>query len=197
MMFLQIFLTFFQIGLFTFGGGYAMIPLIQSEVLGKAWLTSEELVNFIAVSESTPGPFAVNISTYIGTILGTQQSGILTGFLGGICGTLGVVMPSFIIILIVAHFYEKFKESKIVSGVMTGLRPAVVGLIGAAVISIMMTNLFKGQFSTDFFSRPAFYCSIAITALMTFLSFKKLHPILLIVISAALGILVGYTVGIY
>ena len=197
MMFLQIFLTFFQIGLFTFGGGYAMIPLIQSEVLGKAWLTSEELVNFIAVSESTPGPFAVNISTYIGTILGTQQSGILTGFLGGICGTLGVVTPSFIIILIVAHFYEKFKESKIVSGVMTGLRPAVVGLIGAAVISIMMTNLFKGQFSTDFFSRPAFYCSIAITALMTFLSFKKLHPILLIVISAALGILVGYTVGIY
>ncbi|MBR3036619.1 MAG: chromate transporter [Lachnospiraceae bacterium] len=197
MMFLQIFLTFFQIGLFTFGGGYAMIPLIQSEVLGKAWLTSEELVNFIAVSESTPGPFAVNISTYIGTILGTQQSGILIGFLGGICGTLGVVMPSFIIILIVAHFYEKFKESKIVSGVMTGLRPAVVGLIGAAVISIMMTNLFKGQFSTGFFSRPAFYCSIAITALMTFLSFKKLHPILLIVISAALGILVGYTVGIY
>ena len=80
---------------------------------------------------------------------------------------------------------------------MTGLRPAVVGLIGAAVISIMMTNLFKGRFSTDFFSRPAFYCSIAITALMTFLSFKKLHPILLIVISAALGILVGYTVGIY
>ena len=197
MMFLQIFLTFFQIGLFTFGGGYAMIPLIQSEVLGKAWLTSEELVNFIAVSESTPGPFAVNISTYIGTILGTQQSGILIGFLGGICGTLGVVMPSFIIIPIVAHFYEKFKESKIVSGVMTGLRPAVVGLIGAAVISIMMTNLFKGQFSTGFFSRPAFYCSIAITALMTFLSFKKLHPILLIVISAALGILVGYTVGIY
>ncbi|MBQ9910621.1 MAG: chromate transporter [Lachnospiraceae bacterium] len=197
MIFAEIFLTFFQIGLFTFGGGYAMIPLIQSEVLGKAWLTSEELINFIAVSESTPGPFAVNISTYIGTILGTQQGSVFTGFLGGICGTLGVVMPSFIIILIVAHFYEKFKESKIVSGIMTGLRPATVGLIGAAVVSILMTNLFKNSFSWEFFTRPAFYCSIAITALMTFLSFKKLHPILLIVISAALGILVGYTVGIY
>ena len=153
MIFAEIFLTFFQIGLFTFGGGYAMIPLIQSQVLGKAWLSSEELINFIAVSESTPGPFAINISTYIGTILGTQQSGILTGFLGGICGTIGVVLPSFIIILIVAHFYEKFKESKVVSGIMTGLRPATVGLIGAAVVSILMTNLFKGEFSTEFFTR--------------------------------------------
>ena len=196
MIFFEIFITFFQIGLFTFGGGYAMIPLIQSEVLAKNWLTSEELINFIAVSESTPGPFAVNISTYIGTILGTQQGCIFTGFLGGSCGTLCGVLPSFIIILIVAHFYEKFKESKIVSGIMTGLRPATVGLIGAAVVSILMTNLFKNSFSWEFFTKPAFYCSIAITALMTFLSFKKLHPILLIVISAALGIAVGYTFGI-
>ena len=101
MIFLDLFFTFFKIGAFTFGGGYAMLPLIQEEVLRKNWATSSELIDFIAVSESTPGPFAVNISTFIGTQMG--------GFLGSVCATLGVVLPSFIIILIVAQVFEKFK----------------------------------------------------------------------------------------
>ena len=108
MILFKLFFTFLKIGLFTFGGGYAMLPLIQAEVIANKWMENEALVNFIAVSESTPGPFAINIATYIGSVL--------SGIPGSIFATLGVVMPSFIIILVVAKFFEKFKENKIVKG---------------------------------------------------------------------------------
>ena len=101
MLYLELFLTFFKIGLFTIGGGYAMLPLIQADVQAKGWMTAEELVNFIAVSESTPGPFAVNVSTYVGAEL--------AGLPGAFCATLGVVLPSFLIILLVARFYAAFR----------------------------------------------------------------------------------------
>ena len=131
MLYLELFLTFFKIGLFTIGGGYAMLPLIQADVQAKGWMTAEELVNFIAVSESTPGPFAVNVSTYVGAEL--------AGLPGAFCATLGVVLPSFLIILLVARFYAAFRSSAIVSGAMGGLRPAVIGMIGAAVVSVGQT----------------------------------------------------------
>ncbi|MBO5726467.1 MAG: chromate transporter, partial [Clostridia bacterium] len=94
MIYLELFLTFFCIGLFTFGGGYAMLPLIQQEVARQGWLTDAQLVDFVAVSESTPGPFAVNIATYVGMQTGGGTENILGGFLGAICATLGVVLPS-------------------------------------------------------------------------------------------------------
>ena len=122
MIYLELFLTFLKIGAFTFGGGYAMLPLIQEEVAAHNWLDSASLVNFVAVSESTPGPFAVNIATYVGAETG--------GVFGSFCATFGVVLPSFVIILIVAKCFEKFRSSRIVSGCMTGLKPAVIGLIG-------------------------------------------------------------------
>lgn len=124
MIYLELFWTFFKIGAFTFGGGYAMLPLIQAEVESHGWMASADLVNFVAVSESTPGPFAVNISTYVGTEL--------AGIPGGIFATLGVVLPSFLIILLVARCFEAFRNSRIVSGCMAGLKPAVIGLIGTA-----------------------------------------------------------------
>ena len=181
---LELFVTFFKIGLFTFGGGYAMLPLIQESVLDKSWATEAELVNFIAVSESTPGPFAVNMSTYIGT----EQA----GFFGAFFATLGVVLPSFIIILIVAKCYEKFQSSKIVKGCMSGLKPCVVGLIGAAVINIAITVLFPGEIFLAAFSGVNLYISLAIFAVMVVLAFKKVHPILIICMSAVIGIAVGY-----
>lgn len=191
MIFLQLFLTFFKIGLFTFGGGYAMIPLIFEEITANYshLLTEEDLINFIAVSESTPGPFAVNIATYIGTI--AAGGSIWGGILGGICATLGVVMPSFIIILIVSKFYEKFKTNKIVNGAMTGLKPAVVGLIAYAGINIGKTVFFPNAFTFD----ATFYISLAIFVPMTVLALKKVHPILLICVSAVVGILSGYILG--
>ena len=109
MIFLELFLTFFKIGLFTFGGGYAMLPLIQSEVITKGWMQPEEIINFIAVSESTPGPFAINCATYVGSQMGSRLGGfeneIFAAILGGALATLGVVLPSFIIILIVAKVF--------------------------------------------------------------------------------------------
>lgn len=184
MIYFELFWTFFKIGLFTFGGGYAMLPLIQKEVMAHNWISSDELVNFVAVSESTPGPFAVNMSTYIGSEMG--------GIFGSFCATLGVVLPSFIIILIVAKCYEKFKNSSIVKGCMSGLKPTVIGLIGSAVVSIALTVLFPAGITLSVFTGLAFYVSVAIFIVMAILSFKKVHPILIILMSAAIGIAVGY-----
>ena len=184
MILLDLFLTFFKIGAFTFGGGYAMLPLIQAEVLDKGWLTAEEIINFIAVSESTPGPFAINIATYVGTETG--------GVLGAACATLGVVLPSFIIILIVAKCFEKFKINKIVKGMMTGLKPAVIGLIGTAVLSIGKTVFFENGVTAEVLKNKSFYISLVIFALAMLLTVKKKHPILIICVSAVLGIAAGY-----
>ena len=173
MIYLELFWTFFLIGAFTFGGGYAMLPLIQIEVVNKGWLANEAVVNFIAVSESTPGPFAINMATYVGSEMG--------GILGAACATLGVVMPSFIIILIVAKCYDRFKNSKLVKGAMSGLKPAVIGMIGTAVLSIGRTV----------FVQPGMLFSAALFAAMAVLAFKKVHPIIIICISAAAGIAAG------
>ncbi len=184
MIYLELFLTFFKIGLFTFGGGYAMLPLIQQEVIGKGWIAESELVNFIAVSESTPGPFAINMANFVGSELG--------GILGAMCSTLGVVLPSFIIILIVAKFFMAFKDNKWVKAVMNGLRPAVIGLIGAAIISVVVEVFFPSGFALNVFKTLSFWSSMVIFSVMLFLQFKKVHPILIIVISAVAGIAVGY-----
>ena len=192
MIFLTLFLTFFKIGAFTFGGGYAMLPLIQEEVLRHAWVAESDLINFIAVSESTPGPFAINMATYVGSQVGGAY-GFWGSILGSACATLGVVLPSFIVILIVARFYEKYKQSRIVKGCMNGLKPAVVGLIGAAVLSVVGEVLFPAGLTITAFTSPDFYVSLGIFALTCTLAFwKKVHPIWLILLSAAIGIGWGY-----
>lgn len=188
MIFLDLFWTFFKIGAFTFGGGYGMIPLIQAEVETHGWMTSAELVNFIAVSESTPGPFAINISTYVGTITG--------GFFGALLATLGVVLPSYILILAIARAYAKFRENRFVAGCLSGLRPAVVGLIAAAAVSIGRTVFFPSGFSLSSLTSVLFLSSLGVFVLMLVLLFKKnLHPIAIIGLSAAVGIVVGYAWG--
>ncbi len=188
MIFLELFWTFFKIGAFTFGGGYAMLPLVQDAVIRKGWLDSKSIVDFIAISESTPGPFAINISTYVGTVKG--------GIFGAFCSTLGVVLPSFIIILIVAKCFEKFKTNKYVNGCMTGLKPAVIGLISSAILSIGKTVFFPNGITLAVFSTPVFYVSAAIFLVMTFFALKKVNPIYIICLSAAIGIAAGYALGI-
>ena len=180
MIYLELFLTFFKIGLFTFGGGYAMLPMIQTEVLGNGWMTAENLVNFVAVSESTPGPFAVNIATYVGS----ETAGIF----GSVCATLGVVTPSFIIILLVAKFITAFRKSTIVNGCLYGLKSAVIGLIAAAFVSMAITVFFETGISAVQFTE-----SFIIFCVMTVLLFaKKLSPVLIILSSALSGIAFGY-----
>ena len=188
MIFLELFYTFFMIGAFTFGGGYAMLPLIQEQVSAR-WgnvITEEAMVNFIAVSESTPGPFAINMATYIGSQMG--------GAFGSVCATLGVVLPSFLIILIVAKCYDRFKESRIVKGCMTGLKPAVVGLIANAVLGVLMTVFFPAGITLAIFTDITFYLYVAIFAVMLALAFKKVHPVVIICMCAVLGLAIGYLV---
>ena len=186
MIYLELFWTFLSIGAFTFGGGYAMLPLIQEQVAAR-WgdvISQEAMINFIAVSESTPGPFAINMATYIGSVMG--------GPLGSLCATLGVVAPSFVIILIVAKCYDKFRNSRIVKGCMSGLKPAVVGLIGNAVLGVLMTVFFPAGLRLAVFTDITFYIYAAIFAVMLVLAFKKVHPIIIICLSATLGVVVGY-----
>ena len=191
MIFLELFLTFFKIGLCTFGGGYALLPLMQEEVLAHKWMEIDSLVNFIAVSESTPGPFAINMATYIGSVKG-GDFGVFGSIFGSFCATLGVVLPSFIVILIVAKCYEKFKNSFAVKGCMTGLKPAVVGLIGAAIIDIVLKVLIPQKIVISAFLTPEFFVTLGIFVLGTVLAFKKVHPIIIICLSAVLGIISGY-----
>lgn len=183
MILLTLFWTFLKIGAFTFGGGYAMLALIQAEVSRHGWLTAAEVVDLVAVSESTPGPFAVNAATYVGMRTG--------GFFGALCATLGVVLPSFIIILIVARCFDRFKSSRIVAGCMSGLKPAVIGLIAAAAVSVGGTVFFPAGVSAAAFGLP-FWLSLAVCGGMAVLAFKKVHPALIICLSAAIGVAAGY-----
>ena len=184
MIYLELLWTFFKIGIFTFGGGYAMLPLIREEVISHGWMATSDLVDFVAVSESTPGPFAVNIATYIGAETG--------GVFGAVCATLGVVLPSFIIILIVAKCFARFKNSKAVIGCMTGLKPAVVGLIGAAAVSVAGTVFLPNGLTVTAFTEVSFWVAAVILLLSLVLAFKKVHPVLIIVISAVIGVISGY-----
>ena len=150
MIYLELFWTFLTIGALTFGGGYAMLPLIQEQVALR-WgdvISAESMINFVAVSESTPGPFAINMATYIGSVMG--------GPFGSFCATMGVVLPSFVIILIVAKCYDKFKESRVVKGCMTGLKPAVVGLIANAVLNVLVTVFFPAGVALSVFTTVSF-----------------------------------------
>ena len=183
---LLLFLEFLKMGALTFGGGYAMIPFVEETVLAHGWMTTEELVDFIAVSESTPGAFAVNIATYVGSEVG--------GILGSLCATVGLVLPPFIVILVIAKAYAKFKENRFVQGVMLGLKSTVVGLIAATVLTVGFQIFFSQGINTAVLTSANFLISLGIFAVALFLLlYKKLNPILIIAGSAVIGIVFGYT----
>ncbi|MBE6660759.1 MAG: chromate transporter [Ruminococcaceae bacterium] len=186
MIYLELFLTFLQIGAVSFGGGYAMISLIREKVLMHGWLTEEELLNMIAVSESTPGPIAVNMATFVGSTQG--------GILGSALATLGVVLPSFMIILIIAALIRNLLKYKGVQAFLGGIRPCVVGLILATALTMLMSTLFtfKNVDSTvipDVRGLIIFSVIAAIAVISKKIRKKPLSPILLILISAGLGML--------
>ena len=191
MIYFELFYVFFLIGLFTFGGGYAMIPMIQDQVVGRGWLSDSQLTNFIAISETTPGPFAINISTFIGSRMG--------GILGAVCSTVGVILPSLIIIMIIALILSKFLNNRYVKGALNGVKPVVVALISAtAIVFLVKMVLFQGN---ALFSQQLSFDRAAVTLLFILASFviiykinkkKSLNPILLLLLSAALGIVLFY-----
>ena len=186
MIYLELFLTFLQVGAFSFGGGYGMISLIREKVLMYGWLNEEELLNMIAVAESTPGPIAVNMATFVGS----AQGGVLGAFLA----TLGVVLPSFIIILIIAALIRNLLKYAGVKAFLGGIRPCIVGLILATGITMLMSTAigFSGigdALAIDLKGIIIFAVLIAITVVAKLAFKKKPSPILMILISAGLGML--------
>lgn len=179
MILIELFWDFFVIGAFCFGGGYAMLPLIQRVVLDNGWLSNQELINFIAVSESTPGPLAVNMSTYIGMRI--------DGIAGAFMATLGIVVPSFFVILIVSCFYDRFQKNMIVKGILGGIQPAIVAFMFTALISVV-----SNVFSLDLLLSKDNICSGVILLIGGVLCYHKAHPILIILCSGFLGVLFGF-----
>jgi chromate transporter len=179
---IELFLVYAKIGLFTIGGGYAMIPLITQEITQRNWLTLEGVIDIIAISEMTPGPFAVNSASFIGI----QQAGLI----GGIFATVGVATPSFIIVVIVAKYFMKIKDHPTVQGILSGLRPAVIGLIASSTLMIAQNAFYvKGWAGWANLISAIDWRSIVIFALgLLGITKFKIHPALMIIISAVLGI---------
>ena len=166
---LSLFCTFFKIGAFTFGGGYAMIPLIQRETVDKkGWITSDDILEVVAVAESTPGPIAINAATFVGMRVG--------GVLGAICATLGVVLPSFAIISVITVFLNEFSHLQAIGYAFAGIRIGVLALILGALVS-MIKKAVKNVFAI-------------ILSVLAFISvaFFKVNTIAVIVICAIIGI---------
>ena len=195
LVFAQLFWVFFIIGLFTFGGGYAMLSLIQTQVVtAHSWLTESAFTDIVAISQMTPGPVGINCATYVGyEVVRSSGAGHLIAILGSFTATLAVILPSFIIVLTIVRFYTKFQHNRIFEGVMSWLRPAVVGLIGAAAIILMFSVDWAGakpavsvveENFTDWISWVLF--AAATVASLVF----KVGPIPIILAGGALGLLI-------
>ena len=193
--FLQLFWVFFIIGLFTFGGGYAMLSLIQTQVVvSHSWLTESAFTDIVAISQMTPGPVGINCATYVGyEVLHEAGASHLVGILGSLTATLAVMLPSFLIVLTIVRFYTKFKGNKTFEGVMSWLRPAVVGLIGAAALILMFNVDWSGlrpaiSVVRDNFSDWTSWV-LFLGAVVASLAFK-VKPIPIIIAGGILGLLI-------
>lgn len=188
MIYLKLIWAYLKIGLFGFGGGYAMLSLIESTIVGSGWITEQMFTDIVAISQMTPGPIGINSATYIGYVAPGMYSEAfaspLWGVLGSVLCTLVVVVPSYILTLKASHFIRRHRDSAYVKGVFTGLRPVVVGLIASAAMLLM-----NGE---NFGSVPAdIAISTAICAgAFILVYFLKWHPIVVIMIAGATGLLV-------
>ncbi|MCR5463904.1 MAG: chromate transporter [Bacteroidales bacterium] len=194
-LFLQLFWVFFVIGIFTIGGGYAMLSLIQTQVVtAHSWLTESAFTDIVAISQMTPGPIGINCATYVGyEVVHAAGGSHLIGILGSLTATFAIVLPSFLIVLTIVRFYTKFKGNRLFEGVLSWVRPAAIGLIGAAAIILM----FKVDWSA---ARPAvelvrdnfpdwiswvLFAAAAVASL-----FFKIGPIPIIIAGGVLGLLI-------
>ena len=181
MIYIELFLTFFLIGMFTIGGGYSMLPLIQNEVVSvHGWIDDTTFTDIVAISQMTPGPIGINSATYVGyEVLSKSGASELMSVLGSFTATFAVVLPSFIIVLLLCKVYETWKNHPIFKGVMAGLKPAVIGLIGTAALTLATPE--------NFIDWKSFViCIAAFIALY----FKKVGPFAIIGIGAIVGLLV-------
>jgi chromate transporter len=190
MIFIQLFIAFFEIGLFGFGGGYAMISLIQGMVVTRYhWLTVSEFTNVIAISQMTPGPIGINSATYCGyTAIHNAGFSEFTAVMGSLTATIAIILPSLILMILISKMFMKYMDSPIIQDVFSGLRPAVVGLLAAATLLLMTPE----NFSTP--SDPwTFWISIGLfTATFVGTKFIKINPLTMIGCAAFAGLLLLY-----
>lgn len=172
MIYLQLFISFFKIGLFGFGGGYAILSLIQSEIYRYGWMSTQEFTDMVAISQMTPGPIGINAATYVGY---TSTGSVA----GAVCATSAIMLPSLIIMLILCKIYFRLKENRYVGKVMQALRYIVIGLIAAAALQLMTTHNF-----IDYWSYLLFTIVLIGTAVF------RMHPILLILLSGVVGLII-------
>ena len=191
MIFFYLFITFFQIGLFGFGGGYGMLSLIQGEVVHHwHWMTTSEFTDIVAISQMTPGPIGINSATYCG-YTAVANAGYVHGMaiLGSAIATLALVLPSLILMIIISRMFLKYMKTPMVQSLFTGLRPAVVGLLGAATLLLMTPE----NFSTPSVNPWQFWISVGLF-ISTFVGtmIYKINPIRMIIYSGIAGLLLLY-----
>ena len=181
MIFIQLFLTFFLIGMFTIGGGYAMLSLIQNEVVTvHGWISDTTFTDIVAISQMTPGPIGINSATYVGyEVLSNSGASEAISVLGSFTATFAVVLPSFLIVLMLAKVYEKWKDHYLFKGIMSALKPATLGLIGTAALTLATPENFIDW-------KSFLICILAFIALY----FKKVGPFSIIGLGAIVGLLV-------
>lgn len=191
MLFLQLFFTFFKIGLFGFGGGYGMLSLIQSETVTRnAWLSSADFANIVAISQMTPGPIGINAATYCGyTAVYNSGAGECMAVLGSATATLALVLPSFVLMIMMCRILVRYMNTPTVQSVMSGLRPAVVGMIAAAAVMMMNSDNFSSPQTNPWY----FWVSVFIFA-ASFVGTKimKISPVRMICWAAFAGLMLLY-----
>lgn len=188
MIYLKLIWSYLKIGLFGFGGGYAMLSLIEREIVGAGWITPKMFTDIVAISQMTPGPIGINSATYIGYVapMNAGFDNPLWGLLGSLVCTMVVILPSFLLVSYTSHFIARNRQSLIIRGIFTGLRPVVIGLIASAALLLMNGENFGTETSEIMIS-----VIIAVAALSTVL-FTRIHPILVIVASGVAGLLIYY-----
>ncbi len=188
MIFWQLFVSYLKIGFFSFGGGYAMLSLIQNEVVvQREWLTNAEFADIIAISQMTPGPIAINSATYIGYTVCSEQGGLLMGILGAMLATFAVCLPALTVMILITRFFLRLHNNRIVEGAMKGMRPVVIGMIAAAALLLIFPS--SGDAAEANFIDGWSWALFGATIVA---SIKKVNPILLIILSAVAGILIYY-----
>lgn len=186
MIYIQLFFEFAKIGLFNFGGGLAAMPFLKDLSVRTGWFTLAQLTDFIAISESTPGPMAVNVATYAGFTT--------AGVLGGVVATFGLIFPALIITTLIAKFLNKFKGNKYVDWAFYGLRPCVLALIASAFIDIVKETMLYAGYSLPTLFRyiniKAVLLFVFIFALLNVKKFRKMHPVFFLGLSAVIGMII-------
>ena len=194
MILLELFLTFLKVGAVSFGGGYGMISLLTEEVVARGWLTEAEFMNFIAVAESTPGPIAVNMASFVGAVKGGEAMGAGGSFFGAALATLGVVLPAFVIIRLIASVIKGLLKYAGVNAFLSGIRPVVVGLIAATGACMALSVICGiGKIGDAFrfdYKAAVIFVAVALTAFVyKKIKKKRISAIYLILLSAVLGMI--------